>query len=325
MIKRNKDIVEIDENLKYINKGIMKKDGRPYLPITHESLVVDNDGVSIDRKYVTHAYIRGLASEYYVEQYVDEYVTYHLEPIKDAIWNEDTGLLKRVEDLETTTREGGEIYESIKANKEAIETESKRAIEAEEKLNDAILKETEDRTEADTILDNKISDEITRAIAKETELENLITDKETELKNIINDNKEAIDILNGDVSVAGSVANSISKETERSVKIEEELRKYINENAHLIDRLNGSIEVDGSVKRQLKDVVDSANIALRKLCKRITDNKKSIDILNGEENVEGSVKNEVTKAVANIADELNTTYILYDEDINNIVNDIYKE
>ena len=51
MIKRNKDIVEIDENLKYINKGIMKKDGRPYLPITHESLVVDNDGVSIDRIY----------------------------------------------------------------------------------------------------------------------------------------------------------------------------------------------------------------------------------------------------------------------------------
>ena len=325
MIKRNKDIVEIDENLKYINKGIMKKDGRPYLPITHESLVVDNDGVSIDKKYVTHAYIRGLASEYYVEQYVDEYVTYHLKPIKDAIWNEDTGLLKRTEDLETTTREGGEIYESIKTNKEAIEAESERAIEAEEKLNDAILKETEDRTEADTILDNKISDEITRAIAKEAELENLITDKEIELKNIINNNKEAIEILNGDVSVAGSVANSISKETERSVKIEEELRKYINENAHLIDRLNGSIEVDGSVKRQLKDVVDSANIAIRKLCKRITDNKNSIDILNGEEDVEGSVKYEVSKAISDIANDLNTTYVLYDEDVNNIVNDIYKQ
>lgn len=325
MIKRNKDIVEIDENLKYINKGIMKKDGRPYLPITHESLVVDSDGVSIDKKYITHAYIRGLASEYYVEQYVDEYVTYHLEQIKDAIWNEDTGLLKRTEDLETTTREGGEIYESIKTNKEAIEVESERAIEAEEKLNDAILKETEDRTEADTILDNKISDEITRAIAKEVELENLITDKETELKNIINNNKEAIETLNGDVSVAGSVANSISKETGRSVKIEEELRNHINENARLIGKLNGSIEIDGSVKRQLKDVVDSANRAIGKLCKRITDNKNSIDILNAEENVEGSVKYEVSKAVSDIANDLNTTYILYDEDVNNIVNDIYKQ
>ena len=315
MIKRNKDIVEIDENLKYINKGIMKKDGRPYLPITHESLVVDNDGVSIDKKYITHTYIRGLASEYYVEQYVDEYVIYHLEPIKDAIWNEDTGLLKRVEDLETTTREGGEIYESIKANKESIETESERAIEAEEKLNDAILKETEDRTEADTILDNKISNEITRAIAKEAELENLITDKEIELKNIINNNKEAIEILNGDVSVAGSVANSISKETERSVKIEEELRKYINENAHLIDRLNGSIEVDGSVKRQLKDVVDSANIAIRKLCKRITENRKLIDMLISNQNAGRSIKSETPT----------TTCALHDEEIVNITDDTYKE
>ena len=315
MIKRNKDIVEIDENLKYINKGIMKKDGRPYLPITHESLVVDNDGVSIDRKYVTHAYIRGLASEYYVEQYVDEYVTYHLEPIKDAIWNEDTGLLKRVEDLETTTREGGEIYESIKANKEAIETESERAIEAEEKLNDAILKETEDRTEADTILDNKISDEITRAIAKETELENLITDKETELKNIINDNKEAIDILNGDVSITGSVANSVSKETERAIGVEEELRNCIEKSVHLIEILNGSATTDGSVKKQINDVVDAVNVALRKLCKRITENRKLIDMLISNQNAGRSIKSEAPT----------TTCALHDEEIVNITDDTYKE
>ena len=137
--------------------------------------------------------------------------------------------------------------------------------------------------------------------------------------------QQAIETLNGDVSVTGSVANSISKETERSVKIEEELRNHINENARLIGKLNGSIEIDGSVKRQLKDVVDSANRAIRKLCKRITDNKNSIDILNAEENVEGSVKYEVSKAVSDIANDLNTTYILYDEDANNIVNDIYKQ
>ena len=259
----------MSDDLKNINKGIMKKNGKPYLPITHESLVVDNDGVSIDKKYITKAYVRGLASEYYVEQYVDEYVTYHLAPIKDAIWNEDTGLLKRTGDLEAAIEEGGVVYESIKANKEAIEAENERAVIAEEELSNIIVKESEDRIEADEILDSKILDEENRAVAKETELNNKI-----------DNSKELIDILNGDVNTAGSVANTVNIETQRSIEVENSLRESIKENRSLIDILNGSTTTEGSVKKQLKDTVDSFNVVALKLCSRITANKKSIDILN---------------------------------------------
>ena len=49
-----------------INKGFMKKDGKTFLPITHESLVMDNDGLSINKKYITKNGLVGYATEDYV-------------------------------------------------------------------------------------------------------------------------------------------------------------------------------------------------------------------------------------------------------------------
>lgn len=55
------------DEMKRMNKGFMRKDGKFFLPITHESLVVDNDGVSINKKYLTADGLVGFATEAYVQ------------------------------------------------------------------------------------------------------------------------------------------------------------------------------------------------------------------------------------------------------------------
>ena len=55
------------DEMKRMNKGFMRKDGKFFLPITHESLVVDNDGVSISKKYLSADGLAGYATEDYVK------------------------------------------------------------------------------------------------------------------------------------------------------------------------------------------------------------------------------------------------------------------
>lgn len=55
------------DEMKRMNKGFMRKDGKFFLPITHESLVVDNDGVSINKKYLSIDGLAGYATESYVQ------------------------------------------------------------------------------------------------------------------------------------------------------------------------------------------------------------------------------------------------------------------
>ncbi len=55
------------DEMKRMNKGFMRKDGKFFLPITHESLVVDNDGVSINKKYLSIDGLAGYATEAYVQ------------------------------------------------------------------------------------------------------------------------------------------------------------------------------------------------------------------------------------------------------------------
>ena len=57
-------------DLKRMNKGFMRKDGKFFLPVTHESLVIDNNGVSIKDKYAMKAELNGIATEDFVKDYV---------------------------------------------------------------------------------------------------------------------------------------------------------------------------------------------------------------------------------------------------------------
>lgn len=53
------------DEINKMNKGFMKKDGKYFLPITHEALVLDSTGSSIGKKY---------ASKEFMTDYVTEYV-----------------------------------------------------------------------------------------------------------------------------------------------------------------------------------------------------------------------------------------------------------
>ena len=56
--------------LKRMNKGFMRKDGKFFLPVTHESLVIDNDGVNIKDKYALKIDLNAYATEDFVKDYV---------------------------------------------------------------------------------------------------------------------------------------------------------------------------------------------------------------------------------------------------------------
>ena len=59
-----------NNDLKRMNKGFMRKDGKFFLPVTHESLVIDNNGASIKDKYAMKAELNGIATEDFVKDYV---------------------------------------------------------------------------------------------------------------------------------------------------------------------------------------------------------------------------------------------------------------
>ena len=56
--------------LKRMNKGFMRKDGKFFLPVTHESLVIDNDGINIKDKYALKIDLNAYATEDFVKDYV---------------------------------------------------------------------------------------------------------------------------------------------------------------------------------------------------------------------------------------------------------------
>ena len=60
------------DEMKRMNKGFMRKNGKTFLPVTHESLVLDNDGLSDDEKYLTKLEAEELATEDYVRRYVEQ-------------------------------------------------------------------------------------------------------------------------------------------------------------------------------------------------------------------------------------------------------------
>lgn len=58
------------DELKRMSKGFMRKDGKFFLPVTHESLVIDNNGTNIKEKYMLKTDLSIYATEEFVKDYV---------------------------------------------------------------------------------------------------------------------------------------------------------------------------------------------------------------------------------------------------------------
>lgn len=58
------------DELKRMSKGFMRKDGKFFLPVTHESLVIDNNGANIKEKYMLKTDLSIYATEEFVKDYV---------------------------------------------------------------------------------------------------------------------------------------------------------------------------------------------------------------------------------------------------------------
>ena len=117
------------DEMKRMNKGFMRKNGKAFLPVTHESLVLDNDGLSIDEKYLTKLEAEDLATEDYVRQYVEQ------AQLGGGI---DPDTLAKLEDLE-----------------KKVDKEEGKSLVPNEEIEKLATLENYDDTEIRTLLANK--------------------------------------------------------------------------------------------------------------------------------------------------------------------------
>ena len=117
------------DEMKRMNKGFMRKNGKAFLPVTHESLVLDNDGLSIDEKYLTKLEAEDLATEDYVRQYVEQ------AQLGGGI---DPDTLAKLEDLE-----------------KKVDKEEGKSLVPDEEIEKLATLENYDDTEIRTLLANK--------------------------------------------------------------------------------------------------------------------------------------------------------------------------
>ena len=113
------------DEMKHMNKGFMRKNGKAFLPVTHESLVLDNDGLSIDEKYLTKLEAEDLATEDYVRQYVEQ------AQLGGGI---DPDTLAKLEDLEKKVDKHNNFAERIPVLENTVKSINHRIDEIEREV-----------------------------------------------------------------------------------------------------------------------------------------------------------------------------------------------
>ena len=130
--------------LKRMNKGFMRKDGKFFLPVTHESLVIDNDGTSIKDKYVLKIDLNAYATEDFVKDYVLQAQLggeVDLSKFALADHNHDDVYLKR--------------DEAIEALENKVDKEEGKSLVLDEEIAKLATLETYDDTELRLMLTDK--------------------------------------------------------------------------------------------------------------------------------------------------------------------------
>ena len=240
--------------------------------------------------------------------------------LKTAVGDADSGLTKKVADLEKANAEGGAVANKIKEAKDAADAaqttanqavaaaaaEAERAKGVEAGLQNSInainnaetgiLKQAKDYTDArEVVLDGKI----------------------TTAQNAANAAQADVDALEGVVGKAGDtsdkttvfgkiakVSADLTAETNRATGIEQGLRTDVDAAQDAIDILNGADTVEGSVDKKIKDAITEVNTAAGNLEGRVKKNEDAIAVINGTG--EGSIKKAVADLVGTAPENMDT-------------------
>lgn len=240
--------------------------------------------------------------------------------LKTAVGDADSGLTKKVADLEKANAEGGAVANKIKEAKDAADAaqatanqavaaaaaEAERAKGVEAGLQNSInainnaetgiLKQAKDYTDArEVVLDGKI----------------------TTAQNAANAAQADVDALEGVVGKAGDTSDKttvfgkiaklnedLAAETNRATGVEQGLRTDVDAVQDAIDILNGADTVEGSVNKKIKDAITEVNTAAGNLEGRVKKNEDAIAVINGTG--EGSIKKAVADLVGTAPENMDT-------------------
>ena len=241
-----------------------------------------------------------------------------VDALETAVGNADSGLVKKVADLENANKEGGAVANAIKdaqaaadAAAAAVVTEKERAMGVEGGLQTAI----------DAI--NNVDTGILAQAKAYTDAREVVLDgKITKAQSAADKAQGEVDALEG---VVGTAADTADKTTVfgKIAKAQAQADKGVADAAAEVTRAQGveqglrtdlgqatdAAKADGSafariaqVKTDLTAEAAAARAAEKKAQDQADANKAAIDILNGDVKVEGSVDKKIKTAI----DQVNT-------------------
>ena len=152
----------------------------------------------------------------------------------------------------------------------AVEADPENNVEAvdakglRKEIADAVKAEADLRVAKDNELDQAIKDEAAARLEKDNELAGEIAkmknaDEEGSLQAQINANKDALDILNGDADVEGSVKKQIADAIGEVNGAAADLEGRVAANEAALEKINGADNVEGSIAKAEKDAKDYAD------------------------------------------------------------------
>lgn len=241
-----------------------------------------------------------------------------VDALETAVGNADSGLVKKVADLENANKEGGAVANAIKAAKDAADaaaaavvTEKERAMSVEGGLQTAI----------DTI-NNVDTGILAQAKAYTDTREGVLDGKITKAQSAADKAQGEVDALEGVVGTAADTADKTtvfgkiakaqaqadkgvsdaSAEATRAKGVEAGLRTDLGNKTDAKDADGSAFARIAQVKSDLADEVTRATGIEQKLRTDVDAAQNAIDVLNGGVDQEGSVD----KKIADKISEVNT-------------------
>ena len=240
-----------------------------------------------------------------------------IDALEAAIGDANSGLTKKVADLEKANAEGGAVANAIKDAKQAgldaqtaVQAEVTRAQGVEQGLR-ADLGQKADEATADTAFGRiaKVKADLTAEAAAARAAEKAAKDAADAAQADV----DALEVLVGkaaDTKDDTTVFGAIAKEKDRAMTAEAVIDAKAEANKAAIETLNGADNVVGSVDNKIKTAIDKVNTDASALEGRVAANEGKLAVIQGEG--EGSIKKAVADLVNGAPEAMNTLKELAD-------------
>ena len=304
------------ERLNYSNPGVGGQTNvKAALDILIKNIQISNAALTD-----TTANVNGLAARLtQAEKDIDQ-AEKDIDALETTVNDAESGLVKKVANLEAANAEGGAVANAIKDAKEA-------AVAAQTTANQAVAANAAEVTRAQNAeaglqasinaINNAETGILKQAKDYTDGREVVINGKITTAQNAANAAQADVDALEGVVgnatntsdmtTVFGKIAKvneDLAAEITRADTAEKKAQAQADANKAAIETLNGADTVPGSVDNKIKTAINKVNTDASALEGRVKKNEDAIAVINGDG--EGSIKKAVADLVDGAPEAMNT-------------------